>query len=63
MDNIHVRWSFNKKVTNLFEQTFLNIAFKSTKTIYQQLSHKSDNTNPSGIYELQCNTCDMASVR
>jgi len=49
MDNIHVRWSFNKKVTNLFEQTFLNIAFKSTKTIYQQLSHKSENTNPSGI--------------
>ena len=31
--------------------------------VYQQLFHKSDNTNPSGIYELQCNTCDMASVR
>ena len=52
-----------RKVTNLFKQTNLNIAFKPTNTIYQQLSHKSDNTNPSGIYELQCNTCDMASVR
>jgi hypothetical protein len=44
-----------RKVTNLFKQTNLNIAFKSTNTIYQQLFHKSDNTNPSGIYEIKCN--------
>jgi hypothetical protein len=36
------------------------MAFKSTNTIYQQLSHKSDNTDPSGIYGIKCNTCDMA---
>jgi hypothetical protein len=51
-----------RKVTNLFKQTNLNIAFISTNTIYQQLSHKSDNTNPSGIYEVKCNTCNMAYI-
>jgi len=51
-----------RKVINLFKQTNLNVAFKSTNTIYQQLSHKSDNTNPSGIYEIKCNTLDMAYI-
>ena len=51
-----------RKVTNLFKHTNFNMAFKSTNTIYQQLSHKSDNTDPSRIYEIKCNTCDMAYV-
>ena len=51
-----------RKVTNLFKQTNLNIAFKSTNTINQQLSHKLDNTKPSGIHETKCNTCDMVYV-
>jgi len=50
------------KITNLFKQTNPDIAFKPTNTIYQQLSHISDNTNPSGIYEIKCNTCDIAHI-
>ena len=51
-----------RTVTNLFKQTNLNIAFKSTNTIYQQLPHNSNNTNPSGICKIKCNTCDMAYI-
>ena len=36
------------------------IHYKECRYVYQQLSHKSDSTNPSGIYEIKCNTCDMA---
>jgi hypothetical protein len=51
-----------RKVTNLFKQTNRNIPFKSTNKIHQQLSHKSDNTNLSEIYELKCNTCALAYI-
>ena len=51
-----------RKITNLFKQTNPNIAFKSTNTIYQQLSHILGNTNPSGIYEIKCNTWDIAYI-
>jgi hypothetical protein len=50
------------KVTNLFKRTNFKIAFCPTNTIYQQLSQKPDNTNPSGIYQLKCNTCKNAYV-
>jgi hypothetical protein len=47
-----------RKVTNLFRQTNLQIAFRPTNTIYQQLSQKGTTNNyPSGIYQLKCNTC------
>jgi len=50
-------------VTNQFKNTNINIAFRAKNTIYQQLSQKSENTNPSGIYEIKCNTCNRAYVR
>jgi hypothetical protein len=50
------------KVTNLFKRTILEIAFCHTNTIYQQLSQKPNNTNPSGIYQLKCNTCKNAYI-
>jgi hypothetical protein len=50
------------KVTNLFKRTNLNIAFRPTNTIYQQMSQKTNNNNPSGIYKLRCNTCKNAYV-
>jgi hypothetical protein len=50
------------KVTNLFKRTNLKIAFRPTNTIYQQLSQKSNNANPSGIYQLKCNTCNKAYI-
>ena len=31
-------------------------------TIYQQLSNKCNNPNPTGIYQLKCNTCNQAYV-
>ena len=46
-----------RKVTNLFKRTNLNIPFRTTNTIYQQLSDKLGNINPSGIYELKYNAC------
>jgi hypothetical protein len=51
-----------QKVTNLFKCTNLQIAFCPTNTIYQQLSQKSNNINPSGIYQLKCNTRKNAYV-
>jgi hypothetical protein len=51
-----------RKVTNLFKHTNLKIAFHPTNTIYQQLSQKSSNTNPSGIYQLKCYTCKHAYI-
>jgi hypothetical protein len=38
----------------------LKIAFRPTNTIYQQLTQKPKNSNPSGIYQLNCNTCNKA---
>jgi hypothetical protein len=46
-----------RKITNLFKHTNLKIALRPSNTIYQQLSQKSDLVNPSGIYQLKCNTC------
>jgi len=38
----------------------LKIAFWPTNTIYQQLSNKNKDPNPTGIYQLKCNTCSHA---
>ena len=52
-----------RKITNLFKDTNLKIAFKATNTIQQQLSNKATNTTkPSGIYKLGCNTCNTVYV-
>jgi len=40
----------------------LKIAFQPTNTIYQQLSNKNKDPNPTGIYQLKCNTCSHAYV-
>jgi len=50
------------KITNLFKRTNLKIAFWPTNTIYQQLSNKNKDPNPTGIYQLKCNTCSRAYV-
>jgi hypothetical protein len=43
-----------RKVTNLFRQTNLQIAFRPTNTIYEQLSQKgTTNNKPSEIYQLK----------
>jgi len=51
-----------RKVTNLFKNTGIGIAFRASNTIYQQLVQKIGNKNPSGIYEIKCNTCGMNYV-
>ena len=50
------------KITNLFTRTNLKIALRPTNTIYQQLSNKNKNHNPTGIYQLKCNKCSRAYV-
>jgi len=50
------------KITNLFRKTGLKIAFRPTNTIFQQLTQKQKNSNPSWIYQLKCNSCNKAYV-
>ena len=52
-----------RHITNLFKHSDLNIAFGATNTLQQQLPEKQNNTNPSGIYKLKCNTCNKTYVR
>jgi len=49
-------------VTNLFKQSNLRIALWATNTTYQQLTEKLAQNNPSGIYELKCNTSNKAYI-
>ena len=49
-------------VRNQFKKTNLKIAFRPTNTIYQQLSNNNKDPNPTGIYQLKCNTCNCAYV-
>jgi hypothetical protein len=51
-----------RRVTNLFKQTDLKIAFRAASTIQQQLTQKQACKNPSGIYKLKCNTCNAVYV-
>ena len=46
-----------RRISNLFKDTNLKIAFKPYNTIQQQLNKTTHDRNPSGIYKLQCNTC------
>jgi len=47
-----------RRITNIFKHSNLNIAFRATNTIQQQLTEKPTNKKPSGIYKLKCNTCN-----
>ena len=49
-------------MTNLFKQSNLRIALWATNTTYQQLTEKLAQNNPSGIYELKCNTSNKAYI-
>ena len=55
-----------RKITNLFKQTNIGIAFKTTNTIQQLMKQKltsnSQQIGKSGIYRLTCNPCQMAYV-
>ena len=54
--------SLKRRVSNFFKQTELNIAFKATNTIQQQISDKQFLNNPSGLYRLKRNTCNKVYV-
>jgi transcriptional regulator with AAA-type ATPase domain len=45
------------KVTNLFKNTNLKVAYWTSNTIHQQLTDKPRNKNPSRIHQLKRNTC------
>jgi hypothetical protein len=46
-----------RRITNLFKQTNVKIAFCAANTIQQQLNTaKHTHNNPSGIYKLKCHT-------
>jgi hypothetical protein len=51
-----------RRVTNLFKQTNLKVALRTTNTIQQQLTEKHTYKDPCGIYKLKCNTCNRVYV-
>jgi hypothetical protein len=51
-----------RRVTHLFNNTEILIAFKATNTIYQQLAEKTQNKHPSGIHEVKYKTCNKKYV-
>jgi hypothetical protein len=63
LDRAFWDWLFitYKCITNLFKQTGLKIAFRAANKL-QQLTQKQACKNPSGIYKLKCNTCDLVYV-
>jgi len=63
MVHIHILQPSNKKNTNLFKNTKIGIAFRSNNTIFKQITMKKyEQINPSGIYEIKCNSCNMVYV-
>ena len=54
-----------RKITNLFKQTDIKLAFRNTNTIRQTIRPKlKDNTqghDKSGIYKLICKTCNKST--
>jgi len=52
-----------RNVTNIFKDTEIKIAYRSTNTIFKQLAIKPDKiNNPSGIYSIRCITCNNEYV-
>jgi len=51
-----------RKISNIFRQNELKIAFRATNTIQQQLNAKQTHDDPIGIYELKCKTCNKEYV-
>ena len=52
-----------RKITNLFKNSTIGIAFRSSNTIFKQITKKIyEQINPSGIYEIKCNTCNKVYV-
>ena len=49
-----------RRITNLFKDTNIKIAFRTTNSIQQQLSTRK--SNQSGIYKIQCNTCNKTYI-
>ena len=53
-------------ITNLFKQTDIKIAFKSTNTLQQLIKPKAQDTtqehDKSGIYKLTCKTCNKVYI-
>jgi hypothetical protein len=55
-----------RKITNLYKQTDIKIAFRSTNMVQQhtrtRLRETTTDHNKSGIYKLQCKTCNKAYI-
>ena len=54
-------WFWDRKITNLFRQTNVHFAYKSSKTIQQRTRPRTKDTtqdkDKSAIYNLTCKTC------
>ena len=55
-----------RTITNLFKDTNIRIAYKTTNTIKQRTKTRNPNTTPdlnrSGVYKMTCKTCSKAYI-
>jgi len=52
-----------RKITNLFKNSAIRIAFRTTNKIFKQLTKgKNEHTTTIGIYEIKCNTCNKVYI-
>jgi hypothetical protein len=54
-----------RKITNMFKQTNVNIAFRNVNTIRQCVkpnTAKTHNYNNSGVYKLTCRSCNKSYI-
>ena len=67
LENIHLLWPTNKKITNLFKHTNKGIAFRNTNTLQQftkpKTQYQTTEHNKSWVYKLTRNTCHRSYIR
>src|SRR5215469_16856515 len=55
-----------RTITNLFKDTDIKIAYKTTNTVQQRTKTRNPNTthdlNRSGVYKMTCKTCNKAYI-
>ena len=60
MGHIHIQ----NKMTKLFKNTDIKIAYKTNKNNLQKLNspHNKDNTTTNGIYKIECQDCNKCYI-
>ena len=62
MDHLHIPRPLHTQYHQSIQKNWFENSFPPTNTIFQQLTKKPKNNNPSGIYQLECSSCSRAYV-